>query len=1101
MKTSKGHAEPSTGDNSTTASRAGSDAAEIKLAGSASADSKSGNLVHQPRARALGDVLLGSHSMAVRVPQDAAMKFMSMTPEDERAAQVEAQQKTLSSTGVIHPLNRVYRAWWLLTVAAACLTGWLVPFRLAYLFVSYRDFFAPVPNAYVAIEGVLTIIFAVDIVVSFLVGFYDSSGLLVMTQPAVLMHYIKHHFLLDLVTTVPIDVIVLAALNLPGDETIAGRDIALLGLLRMGRMYRLVIFFNNMSYNLGYSLVVLTMTRNLTFCVFLLHWAACAFWFIARQASFSSETWVFAKNQLLAGNSSIENYVYSLYWAIVTFATLGYGDITPQGMAEIVFTMVYISINLVVYAYILGTITLLDEEVGNYRERMAALNTYCAANNLPVGLKNTMAGLLRLHMSLSNGYLEDEQVLALYPTTIRRKILRQLYAAPLHKCYLFENCAVKFLDALLMAARVELFLPKALMSRAGPRRGGGSGRRPNRVEGRPVSETSGGGSGPRGHILQQCAQAPPAAPQRMATLERAATQTAEDALLSDNSVAAAVAAAAFARKSFTAAAKSAAGLQHSALLQAAAEQAGAVVLGPGDCFAEVSYFTEVPRTEVVRSLTVCRVLVIPRSLYHGIADDFPVSSRQVLENLKRRVEQVVSEFLPEDLAAEVKSSAHSATSVTLSLVGSSPLLPAQAAVVSAGPAAAQVPQDAVVMEIQGDGLQAAKANALSDTPKQHQCAVTASLPDLRHVSFANQTKGREADCPPKPPAAATGGLATRLRATSEIVTARPAIRAMAVAAAAAGASDTAGHFEDRQAFLSTLTAGRSFTAPGQPGASNSRLYAGPNSLSQPVQSSVLRSSTSAMSGRSFGGASKGSVSNAGTMLGSIYTDDVKAGGTDADNEIEVIQDMLSQGMPVDSRDHDGRSALMIAARNGRKEAVISLLLAGADPALTDIRGYDVMIDAAQGGHQEILNVLRLAGARTQTSKATQAFLLCKATFEGRLDLMLKLLQTGCDANAQNYDRQSALHVAAAEGNLPAAKLLVDEGKADVGLKDRWGYSPLDFAHKAGDGPLVRFLEDSATPEMAAAAAHRANKRRHQFRISLRDLSNPRVTHVTDADGQ
>lgn len=26
------------------------------------------------------------------------------------------------------------------------------------------------------------------------------------------------------------------------------------------------------------------------------------------------------------------------------------------------------------------------------------------------GLKHTMAGLLRLHMSLSNGYLEDEQV-------------------------------------------------------------------------------------------------------------------------------------------------------------------------------------------------------------------------------------------------------------------------------------------------------------------------------------------------------------------------------------------------------------------------------------------------------------------------------------------------------------------------------------------------------------------------------------------------------------------------------------------------------------------------------------------------------------------
>jgi CRP-like cAMP-binding protein len=39
---------------------------------------------------------------------------------------------------------------------------------------------------------------------------------------------------------------------------------------------------------------------------------------------------------------------------------------------------------------------------------------------------------------------------------------------------------------------------------------------------------------------------------------------------------------------------------------------GTTELGPGDCFAEVAYFTEVPKAEAVRSLTVCRVLVIPR---------------------------------------------------------------------------------------------------------------------------------------------------------------------------------------------------------------------------------------------------------------------------------------------------------------------------------------------------------------------------------------------------------------------------------------------------------------------------------------------------------
>lgn len=39
---------------------------------------------------------------------------------------------------------------------------------------------------------------------------------------------------------------------------------------------------------------------------------------------------------------------------------------------------------------------------------------------------------------------------------------------------------------------------------------------------------------------------------------------------------------------------------------------GRTELGPGSCFAEVAYFTEVPKAEAVRSLTVCKVLVIPR---------------------------------------------------------------------------------------------------------------------------------------------------------------------------------------------------------------------------------------------------------------------------------------------------------------------------------------------------------------------------------------------------------------------------------------------------------------------------------------------------------
>ena len=54
----------------------------------------------------------------------------------------------------------------------------------------------------------------------------------------------------------------------------------------------------------------------------------------------------------------------------------------------------------------------------------------------------------------------DAQVLSIYPSTIRRRILRHLYLAPMQQCYLFADCKQKFMDALLAAARMELFMPQ-----------------------------------------------------------------------------------------------------------------------------------------------------------------------------------------------------------------------------------------------------------------------------------------------------------------------------------------------------------------------------------------------------------------------------------------------------------------------------------------------------------------------------------------------------------------------------------------------------------------------------------------------------------------
>ena len=58
-------------------------------------------------------------------------------------------------------------------------------------------------------------------------------------------------------------------------------------------------------------------------------------------------------------------------------------------------------------------------------------------------------------------------------------------------------------------------------------------------------------------------------------------------------------------------------------------------------------------------------------------------------------------------------------------------------------------------------------------------------------------------------------------------------------------------------------------------------------------------------------------------------------------------------------------------------------------------------------------------ARLGLDPVSQAATLCKAVAEGRIDQLRLLLRAGANVNAADYDGQTALHVAAADGNLPA----------------------------------------------------------------------------------
>ena len=69
----------------------------------------------------------------------------------------------------------------------------------------------------------------------------------------------------------------------------------------------------------------------------------------------------------------------------------------------------------------------------------------------------------------------------------------------------------------------------------------------------------------------------------------------------------------------------------------------------------------------------------------------------------------------------------------------------------------------------------------------------------------------------------------------------------------------------------------------------------------------------------------------------------------------------------------------------------------------------------------------------------------------------QLIAKGVPVHAGNFDSRTALHLAAAEGNLETVKLLINY-KHPINVRDRWKSTPLDEAKRENRISVYNFLK-------------------------------------------
>jgi len=171
------------------------------------------------------------------------------------------------------------------------------------------------------------------------------------------------------------------------------------------------------------------------------------------------------------------------------------------------------------------------------------------------------------------------------------------------------------------------------------------------------------------------------------------------------------------------------------------------------------------------------------------------------------------------------------------------------------------------------------------------------------------------------------------------------------------------------------------------------------------------------------------------------------------NSEEVLK-TVRMGFDINAVNYDRQTALHLMARQGYHTDMEALLNEGADVNARDRWGKTALQEAIHNGHEHAVQLLLKWNSKMYIENGASS--LCTAASEGNVNLCTILLENGLDPNVGDYDRRTALHLACAEGHNRVVSLLIWK-KADLGLKDRWGVTPLQDAIKARHDLVVELL--------------------------------------------
>eukprot|EP01083_Nonionella_stella_P144154 449543_1 len=339
-----------------------------------------------------------------------------------------ASDTDISATGIIDPRSKYKFMFDVLVFIAIVYVAITVPLDIALDVENWS-----LHSVWFWVSRALDVLFIIDLVLNFYTAIdLGNGGELITDKVQIRKMYLKGWFVTDLVSSIPLDVIIRYA-YLTHHENVGvfagsrlfrvSKFFRVFKILRVSRVQKIKLSDNAALRNQGIKLFW-DIGKWVVSLLFLAHWMACIFIIILKEENEPEYT-----HKILLEPLKRDQYIAALYYTFTYLTTVGFGDLTADTKSQRLFMIFGLTVGSFLTTYFISNVVSVVS-IKNISQRNNALllhklNSFMNYKSVPSKLQVRIREYIRLMHH--NTFPEENMILSVLSPELRRNVVGHIY--------------------------------------------------------------------------------------------------------------------------------------------------------------------------------------------------------------------------------------------------------------------------------------------------------------------------------------------------------------------------------------------------------------------------------------------------------------------------------------------------------------------------------------------------------------------------------------------------------------------------------------------------------------------------------------------------